>query len=91
MIIVFHINDLILAHAHAIITTKYAKLLDWVHRTKDSLTATRAKIYEYHRMVIDFSLKIRCTIIQYDFAKKLQKDLDDGLKDLCRNNPAADL
>ena len=50
----------------------------------------REKIHEYLGMIIDFTLKTGCSITQYDFAKKMRNDLDEGLKSLCRNNPAAD-
>ena len=39
--IVFHIDDLMLAHINLFITTKYMNFLDEVYRTKDPLTITR--------------------------------------------------
>ena len=58
LIILFHINDLKLAHKLPMIVTKHIKLLDIVNSDNDPLTITRGKIHEYIRVTIDFSLKI---------------------------------
>ena len=90
MTIMLHINYLILCYADSSITTKYIKLLDDIYGLKDPLTVTRGKNHEYLGMTINFTLKIGCSIAQYDFVKKMWKDLDKGLKSLYRNNLAAD-
>ena len=72
------------------ITTKYIKLLDRIYESKDPLTVTRRKIYEYLGMTIDFSLKAGVAITQYDFIKKICRELREDLKGSHRNTLATD-
>ena len=89
-LIIFHIDDLILAHSKPMITTKYIKLLDGIYGSKDPLTVTRGRIHEYLGMTIDFSMKVGVAITQYDFVKKMYKELHEDLKGAYRNTPATD-
>ena len=61
-----------------------------MHDSKDPQTVTRGKIHKYLGMTIDFTLEVECSITQYDFFKKMWKDLDEDLKDSYQNKPAAD-
>ena len=88
--IIFYINNLMIAHINPVITTKYVKLLNGVYSNNDLLTVTRDTVYEYLGMTIDFVLKSGCTIIQYDFIKKMHNDLNGNLKGVYRNTLAAD-
>jgi len=47
-----------LIYLSSIMVTEYIKLLDKVYRTKDLLVIIREKVYEYLRIIIDFSLKV---------------------------------
>ena len=88
--IAFHTDNLMLCHTDSSITIKYAKLLDNMHGSRDPLTMVSEKIHEYLGITIYFALKVGCLITQYDFAKKIRKDLGKGLKGPHRNNLAAD-
>ena len=79
-----------LAHENPIITTKYIKLFNEIYGSKDLLIVIRGKVYEYLGMTIDFLLKIGCSITQYDFVKKMRKELHEELKEPYRTNPVAD-
>ena len=48
------------------------------------------KFYQYLEMTIDFSLQDSYPITQYDFMKKMWRELYSDLKDLYRNSLAAD-
>ena len=89
MIIMFYIDDLLLVHKNPNITTKYIKLLNSIYRIKDQLKVIRKKIHKYLRMTVDFTSPVGCVITQYDFIKKLQRDLDVDFKGPYRNNLAA--
>ena len=85
--ILFHINNLMLIYLSSIMVTEYIKLLDKVYRTKDLLVIIREKVYEYLRIIIDFSLKVGVGFSQYNFIKKLYNKLLKELKGSYRNTP----
>ena len=70
MTVLFHIDDLMLAHLMPHIVTELIRLLDGVYGSQDPLTVTRGKIHEYLGITIDFSLKRGVVMCQYDFVKK---------------------
>ena len=55
--IIFHINDIMIVHAQRTTATDCVKLLDNNYGSKDPLTMTREKIYEYLSVTIGFSLR----------------------------------
>ena len=78
--LLFHIGDLIIVHALREVVTKYIKLLKSEYGTKDPLTVTRVKYYEYLDITIDFSLKLGVLFLQYNFIKKIMSDLLNDLR-----------
>jgi len=86
--IIFHVDDLMLAHVMPVVVTEHIKLLDGVYGTNDPLTVTRGKVHEFVGMTIDFSLKQGVAFSQYDYIKKFWNELPEDLKGPYKNTPA---
>ena len=56
--ILFHIDDLMMPYVSSEVVTKYIRLLEGEYSSKDLLTITWEKRYEYLGITIDFSLKL---------------------------------
>ena len=80
MTIMFHIDDLLMAHVHPHIVTLFIKKLELVYGKRDPLTITRGLIHEYLGMTFDLREKGEVILSQYDFVKKLNDDLPDEMK-----------
>ena len=80
MTIMFHIDDLLMAHVHPHIVTLFIKKLELVYGERDPLTITRGLIHEYLGMTFDLRDKGEVILSQYDFVKKLYDDLPDEMK-----------
>ena len=80
MTIMFHIDDLLMAHKHAHIVTLFIKKLEQVYGKRDPLTITRGLIHEYLGMTFDLREKGEVALSQYDFVKKLYDELPDSMK-----------
>ena len=80
MTIMFHIDDLLMAHKHAHIVTLFIKKLEQVYGKRDPLTVTRGLVHEYLGMTFDLREKGEVALSQYDFVKKLYDELPDDMK-----------
>ena len=80
MTIMFHIDDLLMAHKHAHIVTLFIKKLEHVYGKRDPLTVTRGLLHEYLGMTFDLREKGEVALSQYDFVKKLYDELPDDMK-----------
>ena len=80
MTIMFHIDDLLMAHMHPHIVTLFIKKLEHVYGKRDPLTITRGLVHEYLGMTFDLREKGEVILSQYDFVKKLHDDLPDEMK-----------
>ena len=80
--IMFHADDLMMAHANPSIAT------DSVHGNEHPLSITRVKLHKHLRTTIDFGLKRRVAISQYDFIENTWASLREGLKEQCRSTLA---
>ena len=78
--VIFHTDNLMMAHLHSNIVTDHVKLLDESCGSQDPLTVTHVKIHEYLGMTIDFSLKMGVSFHQYDFIKKIRNSMPIELK-----------
>ena len=80
MSIMFHIDDLLMAHNKSHIVTLFIKKLEQAYAKRDPLTVTQGLVHEYLGMTIDFRRKYQVALSQYDFVKKLNNDLPDDMK-----------
>ena len=76
--IMFHIDDLLLAHVQESVITEFIRKLDREYATHDPLTVTRGLLHEYLGQSMDFSYKGQCAMSQYDFIKKLWLELPES-------------
>ena len=89
MTLIFHIDDILLSHRKSHVVTEYIKLLDGAYGQVDSLTVTRGKHHEYLGMSLDFGfVEGACIITQYDFIKKMFKNLPKELRGPHKKTPA---
>ena len=68
--VLFHTDDLMMAHFHSIVVTEHIKSLDEVCGSQDPLTVSRGKIHKYLSVTIDFSLKVCVAFHQHDFIRR---------------------
>ena len=80
MTIMFHIDDLLMAHKHSHIVTLFIKKLEQVYGKRDPLTVMRGLVHEYLGMTFDLREKGEVALSQYDFVKKLYDELPDDMK-----------
>ena len=86
--VIFHIDDLMMAHLHSSVVTEHVKLLDEVYGSQDPLTVSRGKIHVRLGMTIYFSLKVGASFYQYDFISKMWNEMPMELKGKHRRTPA---
>ena len=80
--ILFHIDDILLSHMCANITTLYINKLQKEYGKMDALTVTRGKVHEYLGMTVDWRIAGLVNFSQYDGIKKLLKSLPDCMNGL---------
>ena len=88
--VVFHIDDLLMSHKSPLVVTDFISELTKEYGSRDDLTVLRGKVHEYLGMTVDFTVEGECTFTQYDYLKKLLKDLPNGLATKYRHTPAPD-
>ena len=86
--VIFHMDDLMMAHLRSSTVVEGIKLLDEVCGSQDLLTVVRGKIYECAGVTIEFSLKVGAALHQNYFIKKIWNDMPMELKAKCRREPA---
>ena len=87
--LIFHIDNILLSHRKLIIVTEHIKLLDRACGQADSLMVTRGKYYEHLGMSLDFgSVEGACAMPQYNFIKKMFRNLPKNLRGPHRKTPA---
>ena len=87
--VLFHTDDLMMAHFQSSAVAEHIKLLDEKYRSQDKFTATRGKTHEHLGMTIDLSLKVGESFYQNDFIKKTWNDMPMELKGKYRRTPAS--
>ena len=60
--------------------TEYIKKFNTGYRKNDSLTRTCEKVHEYLKIIVNFCIKGRYVLIQYNTLKNFQLELLVGLK-----------
>ena len=78
---IFHTDDLLMAHSQRKIVAEHIKLLEEVRGIQDFFTVVRGNIHEHLWMTIDFSQEVVAAFHQHDFEKKTWKDMIMELKE----------
>ena len=86
--VMFHIDDLLTSHKRPEVVTEYIKRLTLEYGKNDDLTVTRGKIHEYLGQTVNWTIKCKCAIYQYDFIKKFWNGLLQDFKSGSRMTPA---
>ena len=80
MTIMFHIDDLLMAHLLPHIVTLFIKKLEREYATQDPLTVTRGLIHDYLGVTFDLCVPGQVALSQYDYLKKFYHGLPDNYK-----------
>ena len=88
IILMFHIDNLLLAHEHSHVETSYANKRGGKCGTKDLLTAIMGKLCEFPGIKQEFgAIRNAYAISQHDLIKKLRMNLLDSLNGPCHSIP----